>query len=294
LSPRFAVAPPRTAAGGAGLVVLGAFFVQWAATMAVPAIGEIGGLAVSGWRFLFGATVLVAVVRPKIRRWTSVQWREVAFLGIATAGMNLCFYQSIGRIHLGTAVAIEYMGPFLVAALGQRTWRHFGFVAMAALGVLALARPGSGLTLAGFLFAAGSGVGWAAYTFASHRVGRVTSGFDGLAVAMAVSCTCTFVFILPSLSHVVSTPGLLGRFLAMAVLSTVIGFACEMQALRRLPPSDVGVLLALNPAVAFFVGWLFLGQSVHPLDLVGMVLVVVAGVAVTRDASEGYPAPSVG
>jgi inner membrane transporter RhtA len=286
-------APPKSAAGGAGLVVLGAFFVQWSATLAVPAISTVGGLAVSGWRFAFGAMVLLVLVRPKVRHWRSEQWRGAAALGVTTALMNLCFYQAIGRIHLGTAVAIEYMGPFVVAVAGQRSWRHVGFGVMALLGVLALARPGSGLTLAGGLFAAGAGAGWAAYTFASHRVGKVTQGFEGLAMAMVVSSVITVGFVIPSAHVVFSTPHLVARLFTMSIMAVVLGFACELQALRRLPPSDVAVLLALNPAVAFFVGWLFLDQSVHPLDVVGIVLVSVAGAFVTRDAAERVTAPAL-
>jgi inner membrane transporter RhtA len=190
-------------------------------------------------------------------------------------------------------VAIEYMGPFLVAVFGQRTWRHFAFGVMALAGVLALARPGSGLTLIGGLFAAGAGAGWATYTYASHRVGRVTTGFEGLAVALVVSSAMTVWFIIPTAHVVVSTPHFLAQLFALSIMATVLGFGCELQALRRLPPSDVAVLLALNPAVAYLVGWLILGQSVHPLDVVGIALVTIAGAFVTRDAAERAPAPAL-
>ncbi len=46
-------------------------------------------------------------------------------------------------------------------------------------------------------------------------------------------------------------------------------------------PKVAGVLLALNPAVAFFVGWLLLHQRVRPWDYVGLACVIIAGVAVT-------------
>ena len=221
-------APATSAAGGAGLVVLGAFFVQWSATIAVPAIHAVGGLAVSGWRFLFGALVLMILVRPKIGAWTRDQWRGAVILGVATGLMNLSFFQAIGRIHLGTAVAIEYMGPFLVAVLARRTWRHLAFGLVAVAGVLALARPGSGLTGIGALYAAGAGAGWAAYTYASHGVGRLIDGYGGLALAMSVSSLITVWIIFPSMGTVASTPSLLGRFLVMAIMATVIGFSCEM------------------------------------------------------------------
>ncbi len=279
-------APPRTAAGGAGCVLLGAFFVQWAATLAVPAFSQLGPSATSGWRFFVGAVVLLALVRPKISQWSRRQWVIASAFGIATALMNLSFYQAIARTHLGTAVAIEYLGPFLVAALGKRSWRHFGFVVMAAGGVVAIARPGSGLTVLAALFAGLAGVGWAAYTVASHRVGGATNGFEGLAVAMTIAAVITLPFTASTASTVFSSGSLLLRMSAMALLATVLGFGAEMQALRRLPPTTVSVLLALDPAVAFIVGLAFLGQSIRPLDLLGMALVVLAGIGVTRDAPE--------
>jgi len=276
---------PPSSFGAAGFVLLGAFLIQWSAAIIQPAFALIGPAASSGWRFLAGAVALLFVARPRIRSWTSKQWTGVFALGLSSAFMNLCFYQAIQRIPLGTAVAIEYLGPFLVAALGKRTWRHFGFVALASLGVLALARPGGNLTLVGALFAAGSGVGWAAYALSSHRLGDVTDGFGGLAVAMTVASVATFGFLAPSLTHVVSSPGLLFRVALVGVMATALGFGAEMQALRRVKPSVVGVLLALDPAVAFLVGFVILRQTVKPLDFVGLVCVVVSGIGVTLDAT---------
>ena len=120
VSRRIGFAPPASASGGAGLVLLGAFCVQWAATMAVPTFAVIGPAASSAWRFFIGALVLCCLVRPRVRHWTRSQWSAAGILGVATALMNQSFYQAIARIHLGSAVAIEYMGPFLLAALSKR------------------------------------------------------------------------------------------------------------------------------------------------------------------------------
>ena len=91
-------------------------------------------------------------------------------------------------------------------------------------------------------------------------------------------------------SHfVLSHPATLGRLTLVAVMAIVLGFACELQALRRLKPSTAGVLFALDPAVAFAIGLIVLSQSIHPWDLIGMVCVVVAGAGVTYDAANSKP-----
>ncbi len=277
----------RRASTGAGFMLLGATVIQWSAALVTGVFGVLGPSATSAWRFLLGAIVLLALTRPKVRRWTRPQWSGALALGLSVAFMNQCFYQAIARIPLGGAVAIEFLGPFVVAAFGKRTRRHFALVALAGLGVVALSRPGGGLTLVGALFAAGSGLGWAAYVFASHRVGDVTSGFEGLAVSMSIAALVTLPLSLGATHVLFSHPGALGRLTIVAVMSIVIGFGAELQGLRRVRPTIAAVLLATDPAVAFFVGWLLLAQRVHAFDYLGVGCVMLASIGVTYDTTVG-------
>ena len=266
-------------------MVLGAALIQWSAAIVTHVFGIIGPAAASGWRFLLGAIVLMFFTRPKLLSWSKQQWKSALALGASVAFMNLCFFQSIARIPLGAAVAIEYLGPFLVSALSKRSTRHYAFVLLAGLGVLAIARPGGGLMISGIVFAAGSGLGWAAYVFAAHKVGGQAEGFGGLAVSMSIAAVLLLPFTMSSAPFVFAHPGVLGRLALVAVMSIVLGFGCELQALRRLKPSTAGVLFALDPAVAFIIGLLILSQAIHPWDLVGMCFVVIAGAGVTIDAA---------
>jgi len=270
-------------------MLLGASLIQWSAAIVTRVFGQIGPSATSAWRFFLGAIVLMAFTRPNLRAWTKQQWLGALALGVSVAFMNQCFYQAIARIPLGAAVAIEYLGPFMVSALGKRTPRHFAFVILAGLGVLAIARPGAGLNYEGVLFAAGSGLGWASYVFAAHRVGGQAEGFGGLAVSMSIGALVTLPMTIGSSHYVLSHPATFGRLALVAVMAIVLGFACELQALRRLKPSTAGVLFALDPAVAFAIGLIVLSQSIHPWDLIGMVCVVIAGAGVTYDAANSKP-----
>lgn len=49
--------------------------------------------------------------------------------------MNVALYQAIDRIPLGTAVTVEFLGPFLVAAVGTRRLREGLWIALAGIGV---------------------------------------------------------------------------------------------------------------------------------------------------------------
>jgi inner membrane transporter RhtA len=202
-------------------------------------------------------------------------------MGLSTAFMNMCFYQAIARIPLGSAVTIEFLGPLVVAVLGRHSRLNLLWALLGAGGVVLISQPGGGVTLVGALYALGSGVGWGGYVFASHRVGGDTPGFAGLAVAMSVSALATTPWALGQSAHLVHDPALVGRLLVVASLSIVAGFAAEMQALRLVKPSVVGVLLSFDPAVAFAVGVVGLHEHLTAGVGSGLVAVVVAGVGVT-------------
>jgi inner membrane transporter RhtA len=275
----------RDTAVGAGLVLFAALFITWSAALVQPAFGLIGPAASSSWRFLLGALMLLVIARPNVRRFTRHQWIGALAFGTAVAFMNVSFYEAIARIPLGSAVVIEFLGPLLVAALGRRTWQHFGFVLLAALGVVALSHPGGGLEVTGVLFALGAGAGWATYLFAAQRVGGSTNGLEGLAAGVTISALWSLPFTLSSTRVVLAHPYVIGRLALVALMALVLGFGAEMSALRRLKPSIVGVLVAFDPVLAFLVGWLLLSQHVSGWDYVGVACVVLASIGVTRDSS---------
>ncbi len=279
---------PRTSLAGTGFILAGATSIQWSAALVQPAFSRLGPVATSGWRFLLGAVILLAVTRPHLRQWRREQWRAAVVLGLTVAFMNICFYQAISRIPLGSAVTIEFLGPLCVAVFGRRSLGHFALALLAATGVVLLAHPGGGITLVGALFGLGSGLGWGGYVFAASRLGGATTGFGGLAISMSVSALVSLPWALSRLSLVLSHPTLGARLALVGLMSIVLGFAAELQALRRLSPSAAGVLMSLDPAIAFVMGALVLNEKVTPWMLVGLACVVVAGVGVTlhRDVPE--------
>lgn len=265
---------------GAGFLILGAALIQWSAAMVQPAFAELGPVATSGWRFAFGALILWGATRPSLKSWRRPQWRAAIILGLTVAFMNVCFYQCIARIPLGNAVTIEFLGPLCVAVVAHRSWRQFGYALLAAVGVVLLSHPGGGTTWAGIIFGLGSGLGWGGYILAASRVGGATRGFGGLAVSMSVSALVTSPWVISSAPKVLDHPTLGVRVALVALMSIVVGFAAELQALRRLRPAAAGVLMSLDPAIAFAIGFIVLGESVTPWVLVGLGCVVAAGAGV--------------
>ena len=101
----------------------------------------------------------------------------------------------------------------------------------------------------------------------------------------------TVVVLVDSPSSVVAAMDvhLLAFGAVLAVLVTVLPFALELVALRQLPTTLFGVLMALEPALACLVGAALLDQVPGPAALTGVLLVVLAGLGAERSP---HPATS--
>jgi inner membrane transporter RhtA len=205
---------------------------------------------------------------------------------LTLAAMNLSFYEALDRIPLGVAVTLEFLGPLGVAVAGSRRALDLVWVLLAAAGILLLAAPsGSGLNAGGVTLALIAGACWAAYILLSVRVGRVFPGGHGLALAMVVAGVLVLPVGLADGGSGLLQPEILLAGLGVAVLSSLIPYSLEMEALRRLPPHIFGVLMSLEPAAAAIAGLIILDQVLKANEWAGMVLVIVASAGATRFAT---------
>ena len=186
--------------------------------------------------------------------------------GVALAAMNLAFYVAIDHLPLGTAVAIEFLGPVAVAAVTGRGWRERGGIAVAAAGVVLLAgvtiesdlpREDVVLGLGAISVAATC---WGAYILLGRRVAVAGSGVTSLAVAMAVGALVFAPFLAPSAVPVLTDWRYVVAVAGIAVFSSVVPYALEQVILRRVSAATFSVLLALLPATAVVVGAVVLRQ----------------------------------
>ena len=92
-------------------------------------------------------------------------------LGLVTGGVTLLFMAAVARLPLGTASALEFLGPLGVAVARGRG-RNAAWPLLAAVGVLLLTRPWEGsVDLLGVGFALAAACCWAAYILLTQHVG---------------------------------------------------------------------------------------------------------------------------
>ncbi|HET9141765.1 EamA family transporter [Actinophytocola sp.] len=248
------------------------------AAAAVWLFAEIGPAAVTWLRQLGAAVVLLAVCRPGAATLRGRNLALAATFGLVTALMNLAFYESIARIPLGTAVALEFAGPVVLAALGSRTARDVSALMLVAAGVLLIADVRWTDSTLGVVFALSAAALWAVYIVLSKRVATAGVGLDALAVGFAVA-TVAFVPLAVRTGPVWASPRLLALGIGVGVLATAIPYALDQVVLRRgVERARFAVLQALLPVTAALTGLVLLGQVPTWPEALG-ILAVVAGVA---------------
>jgi inner membrane transporter RhtA len=271
------------------LAVTAMLSVQLGSALSVGLIGEVGAAGTAWLRLTAGAIIFLAIARPPIRSIRRGDIPVLIGLGVATGLMTIFFLAAIERIPLGTAVAIEFLGPLTVAAVRSHSARALTWPALALVGVVLLTEPWSetadGL---GIGFAVLSGTCWGTYILLTQRVGDRFSGITALSLTIPVAAIMAAVVGVPQAAGQL-TLNVIVVALGLALLLPVIPFALEMLALRRMTPNAFGTLMALEPALAVLLGLLVLQQIPALTQIVGILIVVVAGAAAQRDGRRVPP-----
>jgi inner membrane transporter RhtA len=264
------------------LAVAAMLSVQLGAALSTRLFPVVGPGGTAWLRLTAGALIFLAISRPRLTGLTARDLRVPIALGVATGLLTVAFLSSIERIPLGTAVAIEFLGPLGVAVVRSHDRRTLVWPALALAGVLLLTEPWQGaIDPVGVAFAALSGLCWATYIVLTQQVGDRFSGLEGLSITIPVAAvTSAFVGVPQAWGHV--TWGVVAASVGLALLLPVIPFSLELLALRRLTTAAFGTLMALEPAIGVVVGVVLLQQIPLALQVLGVVLVVTAGIGAER------------
>jgi inner membrane transporter RhtA len=275
--------------------VVSAVFHYLGPAFAVLLFARVPVLGVAWLRIAAAALVFAVWRRP---------WRALAELdgggrrllvawGAVLAVMNCSFYLAIDRLPLATVAAIEFLPVIVLAALGARTPRNALALLLAVPGVYLLTGvrlEGEALGVA--LAFANAGL-FAGYIVLAHRVSRLDalSGIDGLALSMLIALVVVTPMAGWEALPAFTDPVALVAGIGVGICSSVIPYVSDQLAMRRLARSTYALLVSLLPATATVIGVVVLAQVPTLAEVAGVALVI-AGVAVHRDAEQADRVPS--
>ncbi|MBI1685735.1 EamA family transporter [Caulobacter hibisci] len=238
----------------------------------------VGAQGTSAYRVGFAALLLLLLWRPWRFPLSRRDLMGVAFYGVATGVMNLCFYMALRTIPLGVALAIEFMGPLSLSLLHARKPSHFLCIGLAAFGLLLLLplKLGAGaLDLVGVAFALAAAVCWALYIVAGKRLGHLHGG-RSVALGMSVAALVVVPFGIASAGAALLDPRLMLLGLVVAICSSAVPYSLEMIALKRIPKRTFGVMLSVEPAIGALAGVIVLAELLSPQQWIAIACIVAA------------------
>ena len=275
--------PSSAARTGTFLALASMSCVQVGLAASVGIAGTIGAEGAAWLRLVFAGVVLLVIARPRPASFDRRSLLAAAALGVVTAGVTMLFMVAVTRLPLGTASALEFLGPLGVAVARSRGRRALMWPALAAVGVVLLTEPWHGdVEVVGVLFALGAAACWAAYILLTQLVGDEVSGLQGLGISLPVAGLVATAVAAAQGSVPPMTWHLALLGLGLALLLPVVPFSLELLALRRLNTAAFGTLMSLEPALALVVGTLLLHQVPGVWPVVGVLFVVAAGVGAER------------
>ena len=129
---------------GAAMAIASMVCVQLGLAASVGLFDQIGPEGAAWLRLAWAGVVLLVLVRPQAEAFTRSSLLACVALGVVTAGLTMLFMAAVARLPLGTASALEFLGPLGVAVVrGQGRSQGSGPLP-AAVGVLLLTEPWPG------------------------------------------------------------------------------------------------------------------------------------------------------
>ncbi|WP_227025683.1 EamA family transporter [Streptomyces fodineus] len=164
---------------------------------------------------------------------------------------------------------------------------------LAAAGVLLLSRSGTALDATGIVCATVAGCCWGGYILVGKRLAERVPDGSGLALAVAWGALLSLPYGITQSGARLLDPGTLAVAAAVAVLSSVVPYTFQLEALRRLTPRAFGVLTSLEPAIGALIGRCLLGQHLTAAQWAGVAAVGLASVGSTRTEKRSAGTESV-
>ena len=258
--------------------------VQGGATLAkhlLPMIGPGGAVLL---RIGLAGILISLFHRPSFRSFTRTQWPCILLYAFSIAAMNTCFYNGVGRVPLGVAVTIEFLGPLTLALVRSRSALDILWALLAGLGIFLIVPWHKGCGAVDFVgvgFVSAAGLLWALYIVASDRIAGRVKNADAVSAGMCLAALLVLPYGLGSgvLLHLTPTIALLG--LGIAIFSSALPFTLDMLSLNSLPGKTFGVLQSLQPAIAALSGLVFLDEKLALVQWFAILAIIVSSTGAT-------------
>lgn len=289
-------------AGGASLISLTGVLVRYA---------DVPPTVAGFWRMAFGG-VMLALLLFALKRWNAVPARAWAFClwpAVAFAADLWLWHRSIHAIGPGLATLLANTQVFFMVAagvlfFGERLHARFALGVALAFGGLVLLLGDGWSTLAaeskaGVWLGLATGVAYAAYNLGLKRAQREAPlAAEPILVVSTLQCALLLglAALAEGVSFAIPDTRSLVALLALGLIGQCLGWVLIGRALPRIPVATVGLLLLLQPLLAFVFDVLLFARPTATHEWIGVALslagIFLAGAKPAAPAAQGSAATS--
>jgi len=242
-------------------------------------------------RVTLSSAVLVIVFGLFARHLFSIRLKDIVYFlllgGVLMSLMQIAYFYAISKIQVAAAVFIQYLAPVMVTFFSICFWKERVTVTkslsllMSVVGCY-LVVGGYNLRLlqmdwAGILSGLFGAVCFAAYTLLGERGMHRYPPWTVLFYVFLFSALAWHIFY-PPFQYLGAGYTLYqwGWMLYISVLGTIIPFGLFFMGINQIRSTRASITATLEPILAALIAYLFLGETLSPLQVLGGGLVVVA------------------
>jgi drug/metabolite transporter (DMT)-like permease len=228
------------------------------------------------------------------------------WLGVVVLGLLGYYLASLldfwGLVYVSASLErlVLFLYPTLVVLLSAAFFRRP--IGRSTVGALALCYVGIALVLVndvepdqrdvvlGSALVFASVLSYALYLIGSGElIARVgTLRFAGYASTVACIAVIAHFALTRSVSNLAQPPSVYGLALAMAIMSTVMPIVLLAAAIRRIGAGPAAVIGSVGPVSTLLLAWVFLGETLSPLQWLGAALVITGAVLVSAKKNSSH------
>lgn len=240
------------------------------------------------WRMLFGG-VMLSIALVALRQWRAMRWSDALWMlppALAFATDLFFWHRSIIDVGPGLATLLGNLQVFMMALAGvllhreKLSWQFLVGLALAFSGLWLLIGQGwsqSGHDYqVGVLFGALTAVFYAAYMLSFRHAQRERSQLASSQLLAITSLLCAGILALMTAAdgEAFAIPDMqtLLALVALGLVGQCLGWVLISRAMPQLPTSLVGLLLLLQPVLAFLMDLVLFHRITRPIEWVGLAL----------------------
>jgi len=265
--------------------------------VAKKALEVLGTMNLLFLKYLIGLLLVLAIkLKKKVK--TLIRLKDIPFFILCSLTGEIlyyyCDYTAMSYLPVSIITVILAFVPVL-SILIERVIFKKRFTAKILIGILVCV-VGVGIVigadfrlllngrLIGYILAFGSVISWNMYNFITAHL---SEHYESIAVTFN-QLLCTLLIVSPYAIHTMPpmetfTPSIMVGVLYLGLGSVGAGFLIMVRGLKALGPTISAMFSNFLPVTATFFGWLFLKESLSPMQVAGGIIVILSSCIVIRE-----------